>query len=749
MSGILRLESLTKGNTLKQGDLTLLKYRLFDADGDKLDISGKPATVRLMKNDFTFIAYEREGLTVAPDDTISFNVNKILPGGLYHLEVIVDDKYIFPSRSDEGKFNVDKSSLGAELTIIENVGIDAVVRKAVDLINADPNLIIDEDKLVSDIISNTGIGSIEEYYQQFNDVITELSEDKDYHSLPEIAGARGGFDTLGERLNDVTAQLLQTIRLDDDNLSLNNFKESDRAIIQGLAEGEINAVLGVKNVKAKNIDNKSIGDLQSKYPLVRTKKATNLFEKSTVIPDYFVSWQNGNLVANSTFTASQKIDVIPGTIITLKYHNQLAFSDVEGNHVSGVSGEQNTNTLRTVTVPSGAYYMQVSTLKTNVEDQQINYGSKLLTYDNGSPKILNESFENGSISAEKIEQNSVGDDQLIYPLLRAEKSKNLYDTSKAVTGQYVSATSGQFFDSESYEVLRGVEVEPSTEYTIAHLNQSAFRDTDGKFISGLSATLNLNGKWTFTTPANAVTMDITTLRKFANTQQLNVGSELLPYENAYPKIDEKSLNFDIGRAESRLKGLTWNALGDSFTQEVPGGSPKYHYHIAKHTGVIVNDYGISGSTVSTVGGGGFEAMIERYEEMTDNADIITVLGGINDGARESFVLGDMNSTDISTFYGAYKSLIEGLIAKYPLKTILTITPTRQNDMDRHAEDIVKAIKEISDFHSIPCLDLYSNGGFNELNMGEITKDGLHPTDFGHKWLAGKILSFIESHIPLF
>ena len=160
MSGILRLESLTKGNTLKQGDKTPLKYRLFDADGEKLNIAGKSATVRLMKNDFTFIAYEKEGLTVAPDDTISFNINKILPGGLYHLEIIVDDKYIFPSRADEGKFNVDKSSLGAELTIIENTGIDAVVRKAVDLINEDPSLIIDEDKLISEIIANTSVGSI-------------------------------------------------------------------------------------------------------------------------------------------------------------------------------------------------------------------------------------------------------------------------------------------------------------------------------------------------------------------------------------------------------------------------------------------------------------------------------------------------------------------------------------------------------------------------------------------------------------
>ena len=168
MSGILRLESLTKGNTLKQGDKTPLKYRLFDADGEKLNIAGKTAKVRLVYPDFLAIGYEKDGLTVAQDDTVTFTIDKVIPAKLYHVEIIVDDKFIFPSRADESKFTVDKSSLGTESSIIEIVGVDAVVRKAVDLINKDPNLIIDEDKLVNDIINNTRIGRLEnDYYNNF------------------------------------------------------------------------------------------------------------------------------------------------------------------------------------------------------------------------------------------------------------------------------------------------------------------------------------------------------------------------------------------------------------------------------------------------------------------------------------------------------------------------------------------------------------------------------------------------------
>ena len=364
----------------------------------------------------------------------------------------------------------------------------------------------------------------------------------------EVSMARGGFDTLGERLNDTDAQLRQTIRLDDDNLSLNNFKESDRAIIQGLADGEINAVLGVKNVKTKNIDDNTIGDLQLKYPLARTAASTNLFDKTDIIDGYYVSYATGELVPQATYTATKKMDVIPGSKITVKYHNQTAFSDINGKFLvgKGISATPAPNALYTFDVPVDAHYMQISTLKTNVEAQQMNYGTALLAYETGAPKLQMKSVEDRSIPAEKIKAKSIGDEETKYPLLRAVPSTNLYDTKLATKGQYVSSTTGSLVDAPQYEVLEGIKIEPNTTYTIAHLNQSVFRDSSGKFISGLPATLNANGKWTFTTPANAVKMDITTLSKLAGNQQLNKGDQLVAYENANPKITTDSIKQGAG-----------------------------------------------------------------------------------------------------------------------------------------------------------------------------------------------------------
>ena len=99
-------------------------------------------------------------------------------------------------------------------------------------------------------LKTTQINQIELF---FKDVMQELAENKDYHSLPEISGARGGFDTLGERLDDTAAQLQRKPnRTETGWATLNTFDESTRAILQGLEPGEINAVLGEKNVKPIN-----------------------------------------------------------------------------------------------------------------------------------------------------------------------------------------------------------------------------------------------------------------------------------------------------------------------------------------------------------------------------------------------------------------------------------------------------------------------------------------------------------------
>ena len=232
MSGILKLESLTKGNTLKQGDKTPLKYRLFDADGEQLNIAGKSARVRLVYPDFLTIGYEKDGLTVAQDDTVMFTIDKVIPAKLYHVEIIVDDQFIFPSREDESKFTVDKSSLGTEANVIEIVGVDAVARKATGMMKQDEKFI---DDMTESVISDSKVQSFAQgidakatnalslsesadmlsksVQEQFNQVV--IDGDSSVEAAQARVDASGQTNpTLKARLdkehNKVTTQLAQT-----------------------------------------------------------------------------------------------------------------------------------------------------------------------------------------------------------------------------------------------------------------------------------------------------------------------------------------------------------------------------------------------------------------------------------------------------------------------------------------------------------------------------------------------------------
>ncbi|TLQ49273.1 hypothetical protein FEZ33_01165 [Ruoffia tabacinasalis] len=89
-------------------------------------------------------------------------------------------------------------------------------------------------------VSETARILYNEYYRQYSDVITELSKDQDYYSLPEIAGARGGFDTLGERLNETTAQLAQTKSEAERKRRLEDLDSEVLAAIEGGEETEFN-----------------------------------------------------------------------------------------------------------------------------------------------------------------------------------------------------------------------------------------------------------------------------------------------------------------------------------------------------------------------------------------------------------------------------------------------------------------------------------------------------------------------------
>lgn len=121
---ILILSDLNTGNNLKQGDQTILKYLCGDGSGEVLKLEGLKARV-VLKNRKNTVIFSTE-TTVNANNEVLFIIDKILPATQYILEIIVDDKYIFPS-DNSLHLNITASSLGALVKEIENNSLDLII----------------------------------------------------------------------------------------------------------------------------------------------------------------------------------------------------------------------------------------------------------------------------------------------------------------------------------------------------------------------------------------------------------------------------------------------------------------------------------------------------------------------------------------------------------------------------------------------------------------------------------------------
>ena len=180
-------------------------------------------------------------------------------------------------------------------------------------------------------------------------------------------------------------------------------------------------------------------------------------------------------------------------------------------------------------------------------------------------------------------------------------------------------------------------------------------------------------------------------------------------------------------------------------------------------------YGIGGNEIAhyTVGNNEHDPMCVRYTDIPTSADIVIVAGGTNDWSHDQTDLGTMGDTSIYTFYGALDTLCKGLLARYPGKKIIFMTPIKRDRRDASdnpkiayfepnsrgdtLEDFANAIKEVCVFYGIPVIDTFSECSLNpiisEIRADFFANDGSHPNWAGQKVLAelvtAKLLSLIN------
>jgi lysophospholipase L1-like esterase len=206
---------------------------------------------------------------------------------------------------------------------------------------------------------------------------------------------------------------------------------------------------------------------------------------------------------------------------------------------------------------------------------------------------------------------------------------------------------------------------------------------------------------------------------------------------------------------NKFAQLSYVALGDSITYGYEPFTGRlmenpYPSLVAETLGLkSVLNYGIPGDTVGYHPN--WKVMANRYVEMDDEANIVSVLAGINDYRYATIPLGDIDDDTIYTIYGAYNVLAKGLIEKYPDSFIFFMTPYKWADdkgecaQGYSLEDMSNCIKEVCKKYNIPVLDLYTYGEL-ENEFGTSGSDGLHPTQkFLIEKTAPQISEFIESN----
>ncbi len=200
----------------------------------------------------------------------------------------------------------------------------------------------------------------------------------------------------------------------------------------------------------------------------------------------------------------------------------------------------------------------------------------------------------------------------------------------------------------------------------------------------------------------------------------------------------------------KLENLKINFLGDSITQGVGTTTPDNAFHqIIKRECGLAEAYncGISGTRIAKQAkpyAHPFDMYFSlRTEIMPTDADAIVVFGGTNDFGHGDSTMGDIDSTDIYTFYGAVNILITKLQKEFPNAKIIFMTPLRRmtenepNHDGKILADYVNAIIEVCEKHNVPVIDLFRSDIIDPTDA-VVIPDGLHPSDKGHVIMADYI-----------
>ena len=586
----------------------------------------------------------------------------------------------------------------------------------------------------------------------FKDVMQELAEEKDYHSLPEIAGARGGFDTLGERLNDTSTQLAQ--KADKTEVRMRNIligvNDLDGETLGYLQDGAGGNTINVSSIP--KADSVSVGQISD-------KAEANLFDGSTITTGGYIIG-NGDIKSSGGYGYSDYIPVVSGQTYTVRrsYTSPGGMYDESKQWVGQLPAPSGIVDNWTFTVPANVAYVRVNLTLNLLDSYMMVEGSVYPTkyYPYGTKinwlKVGEKNLQHESVTKEKIKN---------YKLL------NMFNKDTATTGAYIVSGVNIKADA-SYGYSDYIPVLPGRTYTVrrSFTSSGGMYDKNKNYIAKIPAPNTVVDYWSFSIPDEVYFVRVNFSRDLLDSYMMVEGSDYPSFYTHYGwtirefKVTNENLDGELKNRllSSKWAGKTIVTFGDSITaydglkynsnSKEPGVTAKgYQSYMREELGATVIKKGFSGSTTTQI-----MEQIKAYD-FTDE-DAVTLMMGTNDfrDMNEVGTIAQIGSTfNTATYTGAYQESIEYILGVNPEIKIYLFTPikgwTTSNGLMPEAYPNV--VLDLAKLYSLNVCNLYHESGINDLTKSTFIVDSglsyeFHPSTKGYKRMADVMIPFLES-----
>jgi hypothetical protein len=251
---------------------------------------------------------------------------------------------------------------------------------------------------------------------------------------------------------------------------------------------------------------------QFKNPIMKGIASKNLFNVNDINAGNFVANQNGNLIANSGYTASNYIPVQPNTAYTLSgTSEQLAFYDSTKVYISGL-----TSGGAYFTTPANTAFVRISMLNSQATSVQLELGQNKTAYESFDAKL------DINLILTKIPESKL---DLTRSIVRGTPSQNLFNKDVVTVGYYVNNGNGLLSAGATYNVSDYIPIKASTQYKVSGTSeQGAFYDSNKVFISGYTFASSIP-----LSPANAAYLRQTSKDSQLTSTQVEEGTVATAY----------------------------------------------------------------------------------------------------------------------------------------------------------------------------------------------------------------------------